>query len=66
MATTLVLVLAMALAMTLAMAMAVKTFLPAGAGKAGKDGKGEKLAEEGLALLSLSPSLPTLAAANQL
>ena len=58
MATTLVL--AMALAMTLAMAMAVKTFLPAGAGK------GEKLAEEGLALLSLSPSLPTLAAANQL
>ena len=59
MATTLVLV----LAMTLALAMAVKTFLPAGAGK---DGKGEKLAEEGLALLSLSPSLPTLAAANQL
>ena len=54
------LVLAMALAMTLAMAMVVETFLPAGAGK------GEKLAEEGLALLSLSPSLPTLAAANQL
>ena len=62
MATTLVLV----LAMTLALAMAVKTFLPTGAGKDGKDGKGEKLAEEGLALLSLSPSLPTLAAANQL
>ena len=63
MATTLVLVLAMTLALAMAMAMAVKTFLPAGAGK---DGKGEKLAEEGLALLSLSPSLPTLAAANQL
>ena len=40
----------MALAMTLAMAMAAKTFLPAAAAA----GKEEKLAEEGLALLSLS------------